>query len=96
MSYRVQISSVKPTGSDWYSNSNPAGYEAWQNWFRTMPGVINVTKTKLNTNTIIRSYEFIDEAAYLNAKALSLTSQENLERMGYNESHGIVSTTTFG
>ena len=96
MSYRVQISSVKPAGADWYSNSSPAGFEAWQDWFKTVPGVVNVTKTKLNTNTIIRSYEFIDEAAYLNAKALSLASPAHLERMRYNELHGIVSTTTLG
>lgn len=93
MSYRVQITAVKPAGSDWYSNANPDGHMAWQSWFRGLPGVVNVTKTKPNNNTIVRTYEFLDEAAYLNVKALSLTSPANLERLGYNELHGIVSTT---
>jgi|LauGreDrversion4_2_1035121.scaffolds.fasta_scaffold55878_2 hypothetical protein len=93
MSYRVQITAVKPAGSQWFSEYNPDGHLAWQSWFKNLPGVVNVTKTKPNNNTIVRTYEFLDEAAYLNVKELSLTSPINLERVGYNELYGITSTT---
>jgi hypothetical protein len=94
MSYRVQITAVKPAGSEWYSNANPTGHAAWQEWFRSLPGLVSVTKTKPNNNTVVRTYEFLDEAAYLNVKELSKQSSVNLERVGYNETYGIESTTT--
>jgi hypothetical protein len=93
MSYTVKVTAVRPAGTDWYSDANPAGHEAWQNWFKNLPGVVSVKKTKPDANTIVRTYEFVNEAAYVNVRQESLNNAQNLARTGYNELHGIVSTT---
>jgi hypothetical protein len=93
MSYRVKTTAVKPAGAEWYSDANPEGHAAWQEWFKTLTGIVSVKKTKPNANTIVRNYEFQDEAAYLNVQQQSQASPQHLQRMGYNELNGIVTTT---
>jgi hypothetical protein len=92
MSYKVRVTTVKPANAAWFSDANPAGHAAWASWFKSLPGLLSVSKTKLNANSIIRNYVFRDEAAYLEIKGLSSTNANSVARIRHNESNGITNT----
>jgi|LauGreDrversion4_2_1035121.scaffolds.fasta_scaffold00348_15 hypothetical protein len=93
MSYRVTATSVKPAGVQWFSDANPASIEAYSAWVATLPGVISVTKTTPNANTIVRTYVFENQAAYTAYASAHASNTNDQQRQAYNNSNGI--TTTF-
>ena len=93
MSYRVIATAVKPANVAWFSDANPASIEAYSSWVTTLPGVISVTKTTPNANTIVRTYVFENQAAYASYASAHDSNVNDQQRQAYNNRNGI--TTTF-
>jgi hypothetical protein len=95
MSYRVKTLSVKPANVQWFSDVNPASFESYKNWAASLPGVIDVTKTKPDANTIVRTYVFEDKVAYTAFAAAHSSNADDQLRQAYNNANGITNTLEF-
>ena len=94
MSYKVQVTSVKPANAKWFNEVDPTRFESYKIWVNTLSGlVISQTNKKPDANTIIRTYEFVNEDAYKAYVAAHNSNTDDQLRQAHNNTNGI--TTTF-
>ena len=89
MSYKVQVTSVKPANVSWFNEVNPTSFESYKIWVTDLGGVISQTETRPDVNTIIRTYEFENEATYNAYVTAHNTNADNQLRQTYNNNNGI-------
>lgn len=95
MSYRVEVTSVKPTDVEWFNAANPTSFESYKSWAATLPGLVGMTATRPDTNTIVRIYEFEDQAAYTAYTNAHTANADDQLRQAYNNQNGITIALRF-
>lgn len=88
----VELVSTKPSGVQWYSDAHPEEDQKYLEWARTVPGVVFLTKSFPDENTVTRIFIFENNAAYENYIAVHRTNEHAINKQKYNSDNKIVLT----
>jgi hypothetical protein len=88
----VEATSVKPDDVEWFSDAYPEEFEAYLQWARTLSGVMFLTSSKPDKNTIIRTYIFEDREAAERYAEAHKTNPHAVLRQVYGDANGITAT----
>lgn len=98
MTYKVRLTSVKPEGTSWFSQSNAANKTVlgrFREWLKTQAtGQISFSKTFPNPNTVVKTYEFDTKENFDAFLAAAQSHPDDLVIKAYNEANNIVTTRT--
>ena len=86
----VELVSTRPSGVKWYSEAHPEDDQKYLEWVKTVPGVIFLTRSHPDENTITRIFIFEDNAAYENYIAVHRTNEHAIKKQKYNADNKIV------
>ena len=91
----VEVISVKPEGTPWFSDAHPVEFIEYTKWLKTFEGLVFLAREDPNPNTISRTYVFEDEAAYENYITAHRENIYGRMKLKYNNTNGIVNTVNF-
>jgi hypothetical protein len=91
----VEITSIKPDNVEWFSDVYPEEYNQYLLWVKTLEGVMFLTASKPDKNTVIRTYIFESEEASVAYAHAHQTNYYATLRREYNAANGISSTRNF-
>lgn len=77
-----------------YPDHNPDSDKEYNDWIRSLPGVLNLTNTKIDENKMQRVIEFDNEESYGNWLSLRKSQQAWKDRSDYESRYGILSEST--
>ena len=74
MSYNLEVTTSKPTGTDWFIVAFPEEQTVVAEWQSSFPGLLEVSTTEIDANTLLTTMIFENETAY-NTYAFERMSQ---------------------
>ena len=77
-----------------FSEHNPTIDQEYNDWIKSLPGVISLSNTLVDENKMERLIEFTDDAAYKNWLADRKAQPSWLARNQYEGRYGIIATST--
>lgn len=63
MSFVVTTTVNKPANTVWFKQANPAASSRLDNWFKGLAGVVGVSTVDVDSNTMIITVTYTDQAA---------------------------------
>jgi hypothetical protein len=88
----VEVTSVKPDNVEWFSDVYPEEFEGYLKWVRTLDGVMFLTSSKPDKNTLVRTYIFEDQDAADRYAEAHKTNPYAVLRQVYSDANGIIIT----